>query len=83
MVPGNTGERDVPSPRCQHHRGFAYGSFKQQWLVAVLEQLHVHGHFLKFLLAIRSTRGCGGGGLCHLPEAAAAQGPLPPLGGGT
>lgn len=35
MVPGNTRERDLPSPRCQHHRGFAYGSFKQQWLEAV------------------------------------------------
>lgn len=81
MVPGNTRERDLPSPRCQHHHGFAYGSFKQQWLEAILEQLHVHGHLLKFLLAIRSTRGCEAGGLCHLPEATAAQGPPPPLGG--
>lgn len=47
MVPGNTQERDLPSPRCQHHHGFAYGSFKQQWLEAILEQLHVHGHLLK------------------------------------
>lgn len=49
MVPGSTREGDLPSPRCQHHRGFAHGSFKQQWLEAVLEQLHAHGHVLKFL----------------------------------
>lgn len=81
-VPRNTPERDLPSPRCQYHLGFANGSFKQQWLKAVLEQLNAHGHFLKLLLAIRGTHDCGEGGLCHLPEAAAGQGPLPPLGGG-
>lgn len=82
MVPGNTPERDLPSPRCQYHLGFVYGSFKQQWLEAVLGQVQAHGHLLKFLLAIRGTHGCGVGGLCHLPEAAAGQGPLPPKGGG-
>lgn len=82
MVPGSTRGRDLPSPRCQHQRGFAYGSFKQQWLEAILEQLHVHGYVLKFLLAIRDTHGCRGGGLCHLPEVTAAQGPPPALGGG-
>lgn len=59
MWHGNTQERDLPSPRCQHHCGFSYGSFNQQWLEAVLEQLHVHGHVLKFLLAIRTLMAMG------------------------
>lgn len=59
MVPGSTRERDLPSPRCQHHRGFAYGSFKQQWLEAILEQLHVHGRVLKFLVAPEAPMAVG------------------------